>query len=331
MKTLNKVVLTISISSFLMACGGGSDSGDNIPINVPGKIIPPGLTQDFIPFEGPSILEKINDFLSGKTEHSDNEKYNVALGHMIAEAFADYPLARTGKVVDLYNLGSNNAKLNLNATCSNISKTGNSFVMTLNEGKENCVRGENIFKKGSKIELIEDTDSSTIHFSNVHYVSNVDGSLKDEYLVNGSLKRVKKSYSNYDLLDYIVDQKLEFQRISPSNTASTPVSLEYIQLSKYKYSEEVSDSSKKLSTTGRIIGQPYKADFSYDFDFETTQTFEIEKLNHLPNVGKLVIYDIFRRYQFGIEQTTPKSLTATVSFQGNNIKPLLWSEIISKK
>ncbi|MBU3845522.1 MAG: hypothetical protein H9855_00815 [Candidatus Acinetobacter avistercoris] len=330
MNIYTKLVSVACISGLLTACGGGSGGGDQIPDNVPGKIIPPGLTEDFVPFEGKSVLEKIKDFLSGNTESSVNEKYNQALGQMVAEAFADYPLARTGKVVDLYNLGVNNAKYNLNAICSTITKVGNTSTMVLRDGQKNCIRGENTFRAGSKIEVTEDGSITTVTFTNVRYGSNIDFNLKDEYLVNGTLKRSSLKLTNYDLNDYEVPNKLEFQRITPSQSGEAK-SLEYIQLSNYKYSEEVSDSIKTMKTRGKIIGQPYNQDFSYDFDFETLTPFEVSRFNHLPNSGELIIYDIFRRYSFGIKQTQPRSLNATVTFQGNEIKPLLWSQIVSKK
>lgn len=342
MNIYTKLFTTAFISGLLTACGGGGGGGgaNSTPDNVPGKIIPPGLTDDFVPFENTSVLEKINAFLTGNNDQSINQKYNLALSQMIGEAFADYPLARTGKVVDLYNLGVNNAKFNLNALCSTITKVGNTSTMVLKEGQENCIRGGNTFRAGSKIEVTEEGSSTTVTFTNVRYGSNIDFNLKDEYIVSGTLKRSEVKLTSYSLIDYEIANKLEFQRITPSDSGPAK-SLEYIKLTDYKYSEEVTDSLKKLKTKGKIVGQPYNQDFSYDFDFETTTPFEVSKLTiipslielsyHLPDNGEIMIYDIFRRYSFGIKQTQPRSVNATVTYQGKEIKPILWSEIISKK
>lgn len=335
MNIYTKLFSIACVSGLLTACGGGGGEVNKAPDNVPGILIPPGLTEDFVPFEGKSVLEKIKDFLSGNTESSVNEKYNQALGQMIAEVFADYPIARTGKVVDLFNLGDNNTKFNLNPLCSTITKLGNTTTMVLKDGQKNCIRGENTFRAGSKIEVTEDGSTKTITFTNVRYGSNVDFSLKDEYLVNGTLKRTNLNLTNYVLYEYEVPKKLEFQRITPSQSSEAK-SLEYIQLSNYKYTEELSNNIKTMKSTGRIIGQPYKQDFSYDFEFETPIPFEVNTsilpiFAHLPEKGELNIFDIHRSYKFGIKQTTPKALNATVKFQDSEIKALPWSEIISKK
>ena len=66
-------------------------------------------------------MDKIRDKISG--DSSNDTDYNVALGHMIGEVFADYPYGRTARIIKIYNLGINSIKYP-NLICSEVNTNG---------------------------------------------------------------------------------------------------------------------------------------------------------------------------------------------------------------
>src|SRR5690606_19118980 len=176
------------ISGLLSACGGGGGSSDSpssvtTPPNVPNDSISPELSDEFVPFKDQPVLDKIRDKISGNT--SNDTDYNVALGHMIAEVFADYPYGRTGRIVKIYNLGINSIKYP-NALCSEVNTAASVKTLTLKDNKENCVVLDKTYRKGSSITQRVNGDTTTLTFTNVRYGSNVDFNLKDDYLISGT-------------------------------------------------------------------------------------------------------------------------------------------------
>lgn len=102
------------VSGLMSACGGGGGSSSDSPTvttppNVPTESISPELSEEFVPFEDQDIVKKIRDKISGNT--SNDTDYNVALGHMIGEVFADYPYGRTARIIKIYNLGINSIRV----------------------------------------------------------------------------------------------------------------------------------------------------------------------------------------------------------------------------
>ncbi|MGE8538790.1 MAG: hypothetical protein ACN6NI_05870 [Acinetobacter sp.] len=335
------------VSGLLSACGGGGSSNSDrplvsIPPNVPEETISPELSEEFVPFEDQDIIDRIRDKISGNT--SNDTDYNVALGHMIAEVFADYPYGRTGRIVKIYNLGINSIKYP-NALCSEVNTAASVKTLTLKDNKENCVVLDKTYRKGSSITQRVNGDTTTLTFTNVRYGSNVDFNLKDDYLISGTIVHRKSKDASGASESYQIDQ-LEFQRVAETAQAGASgaefnsKSKEYLQVRNYHYSlvddyGSGSNGIRTLSSRGTIIGQPDLADYRYSFDFNTTTPFKMDEtvLNnykHLPKEGVLKITD---RYDQVIEvkQQQPESLKATVYFNGDEIDDLLWSTIIGNK
>ncbi|MGE8557893.1 MULTISPECIES: hypothetical protein [unclassified Acinetobacter] len=336
------------ISGLLSACGGGgsgSDSGSpsvSTPPNVPNETISPELSDEFVPFENQSILDKIKDSITGNT--SNDTDYNSALGHMIGEAFADYPYGRTARIVQIYNLGINSIKYP-NVLCAEVSTTNAVKTLKLKDDKDNCVILDKTYRKGSTITQSVNGDTTTLTFTNVRYGSNVDFNLKDDYLISGSIVYSKSKTPSGESETYKIDQ-LEFQRIAEEQTAPAggetfnPSSKEYLQVRNYSYSlvddyGSGSNGTRTLTSKGLIIGQPYLADFRYSFNFDTTTPFKMQETvldnyKHLPTEGTLKITDSYNQV-VEVKQNQPESLKATVYFNGTEITDLLWSTIIGDK
>lgn len=277
--------------------------------------------------------------MNGST--SNDTDYNVALGHMIGESFGEYPYGRTARLVKIYNLGINTIKYP-NLLCAEVTTTNAVKMLKLKENKDNCIILDKTYRKGSSITQTVNGDTTTLTFNKVRYGSNVDFNLKDDYLISGSIVHTKVHNLSGASETYKIDQ-LEFQRVAENTTA--PISgagfnensKEYLQVFNYVYSlvDEYSNGSRTLKSEGTIIGQPYLADFRYKFDFNTTGPFKMEEtgLNHyehLPSEGVLEITDSYNQV-IEVKQNQPKSLKATVYFNGSEIADLLWSTIIGDK
>lgn len=185
-KQISLLGLALS-STLLVACGGGGSSDDatiTTPPNVPNETISPELSEEFVPFEDQSILDKIHDKITG--DRSNETDYNVALGHMVGEVFADYPYGRTGRLVQIYNLGLNSIKFP-NRLCAEVITNGSVKTLSLKQDKENCIILDKTYRQGSSITQTVNDDTTTLKFTNVRYGSNVDFSLKDDYLISGSI------------------------------------------------------------------------------------------------------------------------------------------------
>ena len=335
------------ISGLLSACGGGGGSSDSpssvtTPPNVPNDSISPELSDEFVPFKDQPVLDKIRDTINGNT--SNDTDYNVALGHMIGESFGDYPYGRTARLVQIYNLGINSIKYP-NVLCAEVTKTDAVKTLKLKDNKDNCVILDKTYRKGSSITQTVNGDTTTLTFNNVRYGSNVDFNLKDDYLISGTIIHSKTKDASGASETYKIDQ-LEFQRVAENTTAPASGagfnedSKEYLQVLNYSYSltddyGNGSNGSRTLKSQGTIIGQPYLADFRYKFDFNTTTPFKMDEtvLNnyeHLPVEGTLKITDHYNQV-IEVKQNQPKSLKATVYFNGSEIVDLLWSTIIGDK
>ncbi len=345
MKKNSGLIGVALLTGFLTACGGGGGSDkatETTPPNVPSGTISPELSEEFVPFEDQNIIDKIKDLISGET--SNGTDYNVALGHMIGEVFADYPVGRTGRIVQIYNLGNNSIKYP-NLLCSEVKTAGNIQTLTLKADRENCIVLDKTYRKGSVITRSVSGDNTTLTFSNVRYGSNLDFSLTDDYLISGSITYTSTQSPAGKSVSYFVD-KLEFQRIAErqdapaGSTAYDALSKEYLQVRNYVYSlvddyGSGSNGVRTLSSAGMVIGQPYMAGFRYSFNFNTTAPFKMNEtlLNaykHLPSEGTLQITDGFKQ-KIEVKQTTPGALSATVYLNGKELSTLPWSTIIGSK
>lgn len=343
-KQISLLGLALS-STLLVACGGGGSSDDatiTTPPNVPNETISPELSEEFVPFEDQSILDKIRDKITG--DRSNETDYNVALGHMVGEVFADYPYGRTGRLVQIYNLGLNSIKFP-NRLCAEVITNGSVKTLSLKHDKENCIILDKTYRQGSSITQTVNDDITTLKFTNVRYGSNVDFSLKDDYLISGSISYRETTTTAGKEKAYQVDQ-LEFQRVSKDANAPAggtnynETSKEYLQVRNYNYrlADEYGSGSngiRTLTTSGTIIGQPYQADFRYSFNFETTTPFKMAETisnnyKHLPTEGNLKIRDTYNQ-MIDVRQNQPESLKATVYFNGSEIADLYWSTIIGDK
>ena len=335
------------VSGLMSACGGGEGSSSDSPTvttppNVPKESISPELSEEFVPFEDQDIVKKIRDKISGNT--SNDTDYNVALGHMIGEVFADYPYGRTARIIKIYNLGINSIKYP-NLICSEVNTTGSVKTLKLKTDKDNCIILDKTYRKGSNITQTVNGDTTTLSFSNVRYGSNVDFNLKDDYLISGTIVHRKTKNNMGQSESYQIDQ-LEFQRIAETGQAGTSgiafdtKSKEYLQVRNYNYSlvddyGSGSNGIRTLTSRGTIIGQPDLADYRYSFKFNTTTPFKMDEtlLNnykHLPKEGVLRIDDSYDQV-IEVKQNQPESLKATVYFNGSEIDDLLWSTIIGDK
>jgi hypothetical protein len=157
------------VSGLMSACGGGGGSSSDSPIvttppNVPKESISPELSEEFVPFEDQDIVKKIRDKISGNT--SNDTDYNVALGHMIGEVFADYPYGRTARIIKIYNLGINSIKYP-NLICSEVTTNGAVKTLKLKTDKDNCIILDKTYRKGSTITQTVNGDTTTLNFRNV--------------------------------------------------------------------------------------------------------------------------------------------------------------------
>ena len=336
----------VLVSGLLTACGGSGGSSDNptvtTPPNVPEESISPELSEEFIPFEGRDIIDKIRDKINNST--SNDTDYNVALGHMIGEVFADYPYGRTGRIIKIYNLGVNSIKYP-NLICSEVNTNGAVKTFKLKTDKNNCIVLDKTYRKDSTITQTVNGDTTTLTFSNVRYGSNVDFNLKDDYLISGTIVHTKSKNNLGALESYKID-RLEFQRVAEDKNAGKSgaeydeLSNEYLLVRNYNYSlvddyGSGSNGIRTLTSSGSIIGQPNLADYRYSFDFNTTTPFKMDEtvLNnykHLPKEGVLKITDIYDQV-IEVKQNQPESLKATVYFNGSELDDLLWSTIIGNK
>ncbi|QIO05157.1 hypothetical protein [Acinetobacter shaoyimingii] len=339
-KKYQMAMFTVLLTSGLVACGGGSDGGsdntDDLPENLP-EAISPELSEDFIPFENTDLLTSLKDLFNGTVSGSTN--YNRALGHMIGEVFADYPIARTGRLVQLYNMGDKIFTWK-NITCSSLTESTDSQTLTVNK---NCVMLDKTFKSGSQITKTVTGDTTTITFTGVRYGSNVDFSLKDEYLVSGSIQKIVQQIGSIKIEQYKIGN-LTYQRVvengngGEGETFSTN-SKEYLQAKNYDYQLKTEDNVRTLTTNGTIIGQPLNATFRYKFTYQTDvlNPFKMNKLgliyHHLPNAGGVL--NIEDQYNVDntiiVKQLTDQSLNASIEFKGEKVGDLLWSTIIGSK
>lgn len=344
------------LSTLLVACGGGgsgssskSSPTSDLPENLP-EAISPELPDDFVPFTDPNILEKIKEALTGQAGSSElANAYNEALAHMVGEIFADYPLGRTARAVQIYNLGVNSIKIG-NLTCAEVTTSGNTKTLTLKSNKETCIVLDKTFVAGSKITQTTNGDTTTVSFENVRYGHNLDFSLKDQYLISGSIQ-FTSSKSDFDKERKYNISNLSFQRVK---TASNKLiegdvynaeSREYLQLKDYSFSlvdDFGSDSHgiRTLNSKGTVIGQPLDATFRYTFSFDTGSTPFIMKetvannYHHLPEQGSVSITHqkgLFNSQLITrISQDSPQSLKAGVYLANEKVDDILWSNIIGK-
>ncbi|ANF81555.1 hypothetical protein A3K93_04685 [Acinetobacter sp. NCu2D-2] len=344
-----------ALTLLLAACGGGGGSGGNsnvyVPPNVPDPISPE-VPSDLVPFEEEGIIEKIKALLSGESNSSKlANDYNEALAHMIGEVFADYPIGRTGRVVQIYNVGVNSIKYP-NLLCADITTSGNTKTLTLKEHKDSCIILDKTLKAGSKIIQTTNGDTTTVQFINVRYGSNVDFNLKDQYLIDGSLK-LTSSKSSMGKTKKFETSNLSFQRVTP--TASAPstaddvysaTSREYLKLVNYEYKLEDDfgngpNGTRKLSTKGTVIGQPFGADFRYTFDFDTGFTpfimdeISLDNYHHLPREGSVAITHKKGLFSSNlitkVTQESDRSLKAAVYLKNEKVADILWSTIVGEK
>lgn len=350
MKKIFKLSALTALTILVSACGGGggSDSNGNYvytPPNLPPETISPEELTDFIPFDG-SIFDAIKSLL-GLTDDSEATKikdnYDAALSHVIGEGFGNQPLLRKARFFQIYNMGLNSIKYP-NLLCSETKTVGSVTTLSLKENRDSCIILDKSFKKDSSIIQTVKGNTTTIEFNKVRYGSNTDLSIKDIYLVSGSIKYTKNTnYEEYDIL------KLEFQRVSSDSRLTKPDevkdketasdSIEYLQYSQFKHS--VTDSTKRyLNTSGTVIGQPYKADFHYNFKLTTSPNFEMNAraiggYEHFPSAGKLTIthkYGLFgsRSVDTTITASETNKTNAAVSFNNSVPKNLAWTTILDK-
>lgn len=342
------------LSTLLIACGGGGSSSSktpaaNLPENLP-EAISPEIPDDFVPFTEYDLLDKIKDKLTGQEGTSElAHNYNEALAHMVGEIFADYPLGRTGRAVQIYNLGVNSIKIG-NLTCAEVTTNGNTKTLTLKPNKATCIVLDKTFLAGSKITQINDGNTTTVSFDNVRYGHNLDFSLKDQYLISGSIQYTSSKSDagqerNYDI------SNLSFQRVKtdsnklPEGDVYNAESREYLQLKDYSFSlvdDFGSDSHgiRTLNSKGTVIGQPLDATFRYTFSFDTGSTPFIMKetvannYHHLPEQGSVSITHqkgLFNSQLITkISQDSPQSLKAGVYLANEKVDDILWSNIIGK-
>lgn len=324
MSKFTKLAGIVSLAAMLTACGGGS--GDGTPSNVPSEdILPPDLSSEFIPFEEQSIIDKIKSLITGAPSSPQREiDYNVSLGHMIGEVFGDNLILRNSRVEQLKTMAENAITFR-NLLCTDLTTRNTEKVLTLKSGKESCINAANTLKSGSVISIDENGDTKTITFKDVLFGSNVDFNLKDQYLINGTIKYISNAAKD----SYVID-KLTYQRIGEGNTSK-----EYLDIKEYTYLLEKGVAEKILTAKGKISGQPYLADFNYAFDYQTTTPFKMAKgllsFNHFPQAGGTLRL-IDRYFQvIEVKQTKDNSSKATVAFNYNDVGELNWSEITGKK
>lgn len=349
-----KLVGITALTVLISACGGGGSSkGGNtayVPPNVP-EPISPEVPSDLVPFEDETIIDKIKALLTGESNTSKlANDYNNALGHMIGEVFADYPLGRTGRVVQIYNIGVNTIKFP-NLLCADVTTAGNTKTLTLKEGKNSCIILDKTFKAGSKITQTTTNGTTTIQFSNVRYGSNIDFNLKDQYLISGSLAQTSTTTS-MGAAKKFETPNLSFQRVTPNSAAPgtaddiyNSTSREFLKLINYNYNlvddfGSGSNGIRTLSTKGTVIGQPLGADYRYTFDFDTgTTPFKMKEIalnayQHLPSEGTVAITHKKGLFNSNlitkVSQETEQSLKASVYLQNTKVTELPWYEIIGQ-
>ena len=323
MSKFTKLAGIVSLAAMLTACGGGS--GDDTPSNVPKEdIIPSDLSSEFIPFEDQSIIDKIKALITGSPSSPQRDiDYNVALGHMIGEVFGDNLILRDSRIEKLKTMAEHAITFR-NHICTDLATRNTEKVLTLKSGKDSCVNAANTLKSGSVISIDENGDTKTITFKDVLFGSNVDFKLKDQYLVNGTIKYISNAAKD----SYVID-KLSYQRLKGGT------SQEYLDISDYTYLLEKGVAEQILTAKGKISGQPSLANFNYKFDYETTSPFKMAKglltFNHFPQAGgNLRLID--RYFQvIEVKQTKDKNTKATVAFNGSDVGELAWSEITGKK
>lgn len=335
-----KLIALAIASTMFVGCGGGSssDSDENIPNNLP-DAISPELSPEFVPFKDTDILDKISDLFTGKT--SSDTDYNRALGHMIGEVFGDYPYGRNGRLIQIYNMGVNVIKYP-NLLCSTVSQGVGSKTLVLKS--KNCVILDKTFKDNSKITQTVSGDTTSLEFSNIRYNSNTDLSLKDEYLISGVIEKTETKANNTSSVVYKITN-LEYQRVTLNGSGSSGEiydsrSREYLQAENYSYSLVSNGTDRKLSTKGKVIGQPLDAKFRYKLSYDTGNTpFVMTPLstgsslyNHLPASGQLVITDHYVKPNvIKVTQSTAGALKANIEFNNTPVGELLWSTIIGSK
>ncbi|WP_347455652.1 hypothetical protein [Acinetobacter thermotolerans] len=342
------------LAGLLTACGGGSGSSSesassNLPENLP-DAISPELPDDFVPFTDETILDKIKNAITGQDGTSElANNYNEALAHMVGEIFADYPLGRTGRALQVYNLGVNSIKIG-NLTCAEVNTNGNTKTLTLKPNKETCIVLDKTFVAGSKITQTVNSDTTTVTFDNVRYGHNLDFSLKDQYLISGSIRYTSSKSSLGKERKYDISN-LSFQRVKTDSNKLTEVdvynadSREYLQLKDYSFSlvddfGSGSNGTRTLHSKGTVIGQPLDAKFRYTFSFDTGSTpfimneISLNNYHHLPEQGSVNI--THKKGLFDnelitkIRQDEPRSLKAGVYLGNTKVDDILWSSIIGK-
>ena len=179
------------------------------------KPFPPELSEDFVPFERADLADSIRELFTGQTSNDVN--YNKALGQMIGEVFGDYPYGRTGRLIQIYNMGVKSIQYP-NLLCSSVNDGVGTKTLTLKS--KNCVILDKTFRNNSKITQITNGNSTTLEFTDVRYGSNVDFNLKDEYLISGRIEKIETEQDGITTTQFKI-KNLEFQRVEANGLGAT--------------------------------------------------------------------------------------------------------------